>query len=152
MSSAGSRFSSGSAHGPSHDGIRGTKRLDLRNVMAAWASPALRKSRAHFIHRPAKDVLPPWADLRVERAEAALEGEQAAHNELAYLSTFPERISRNKPATKTSTTTLNIHIIVIQRSRFHKVADTFFISLPPSCLQSRIGGCIPCDCVSSVDR
>jgi hypothetical protein len=65
MSLTGSRFSSESALGPFHHGIRG------RGGTILWAALPLDERqvqadmRTHLIHRPARDIFPPLGGARV---------------------------------------------------------------------------------------
>ena len=56
MSLAGSCFSSESAPGPLHHGIRGRGRNNL------WAALPSDERRTHVIHRPARDIIPLGAE------------------------------------------------------------------------------------------
>lgn len=47
---------------PSQHGVRRTKPLNLRSVLAAISPSELWKSRTRFIRRPAKDIFPPRAE------------------------------------------------------------------------------------------
>ena len=63
MSIAGSRFSSGSAHRPSHHGIRRVGRSNLTRVLTADLLSTLDPLRTRLTRRPAKDIFPPAVDL-----------------------------------------------------------------------------------------
>jgi hypothetical protein len=65
-SSQGPRFSSGSALGPSHDGIRRMRRTNLRRRPCRKTYGRHKDSkRTRLIHRPCGDIAPPVGGIRV---------------------------------------------------------------------------------------
>jgi hypothetical protein len=64
--SQGARFSSGSALGPSHDGITRMRRTNLRRRPCRKTSGRHKDSkRTRLIHRPCGDIAPPVGGIRV---------------------------------------------------------------------------------------
>src|SRR5580704_3921106 len=58
MSLAGSRFSSDSAPGPFHHGIRGRGGTIFRAALPSEERKVQADMRTHLIHRPARDIFP----------------------------------------------------------------------------------------------
>jgi hypothetical protein len=66
VQSQGARFSSGSALGPSHDGITRMRRTNLRRRPCRKTSGRHKDSkRTRLIHRPCGDIAPPVGGIRV---------------------------------------------------------------------------------------
>jgi len=65
MSLTGSRFSTESAPGPFHHGIRGQGGTIFAAALPSVERPDQADSRTHLIHRPARDILPPLGGSRV---------------------------------------------------------------------------------------
>src|SRR5580765_1000685 len=65
MSLAGSCFSSESAPGPFHHGIRGRGGTIFWAALPAVARQVRADMRTHLIHRPARDIFPPRGGARV---------------------------------------------------------------------------------------
>src|SRR5260221_13036349 len=65
MSLAGSCFSTESAPGPFHHGIRGRGGTIFRAALPSEERQDQAASRTHLIHRPARDILPLRAGSRV---------------------------------------------------------------------------------------
>ena len=63
MSLAGSRFSSESALRPFHHGIRGRGGTIFAAALSRDGRQVQADSRTHLIHRPARDIIPPSAEL-----------------------------------------------------------------------------------------
>ena len=64
MSLAGSCFSSESAPGPFHHGIRGRGGTIFWAALPAVARQVQADMRTHLIHRPARDIFPPLGGAR----------------------------------------------------------------------------------------
>ena len=65
MSLAGSCFSSESAPGPFHHGIRGRGGTIYWAALPSDERQVQADKRTHLIHRPARDILPPLGGARV---------------------------------------------------------------------------------------
>ncbi len=65
MSLAGSCFSTESAHGPFHHGIRRRGGTIFRAALPSDRQLIQADSRTHLIHRPARDTIPPLGGVRV---------------------------------------------------------------------------------------
>jgi hypothetical protein len=65
MSLAGSCFSSESAPGPFHHGIRGRGGTILWAALPSEERQVQADIRTHLIHRPARDIFPPLGGSRV---------------------------------------------------------------------------------------
>jgi len=65
MSLTGSRFSSESAPGPFHHGIRGQGGTIFWSVLPSIWRQIQAEVRTHLIHRPARDTFPPQGRTRV---------------------------------------------------------------------------------------
>jgi hypothetical protein len=65
MSLAGSCFSTESAHGPFHHGIRRRGGTIFRAALPSDRRLVQADSRTHLIHRPARDTIPPRGGARV---------------------------------------------------------------------------------------
>ena len=65
MSLAGSRFSSESAQGPFHYGIRGRGGTIFWTALPSDERQVQATERTHLIHRPARDIIPPLGGARV---------------------------------------------------------------------------------------
>src|SRR4030095_9889635 len=65
MSLAGSRFSSESAPGPFHHGIRGRGGTIFAAALPPYRQQAQRDMRTRLNHRPARDIIPPCGGARV---------------------------------------------------------------------------------------
>jgi hypothetical protein len=65
MSLAGSCFSSESAPGPFHHGIRGRGGTIYRAALPSGERQVQADMRTHLIHRPARDIIPPLGGARV---------------------------------------------------------------------------------------
>src|SRR5882762_1954456 len=59
MSLTGSCFSSESAPGPFHHGIRGRGGTIFRAALPSYRQQVQADMRTHLIHRPARDIFPP---------------------------------------------------------------------------------------------
>src|ERR1700756_1172631 len=64
MSLAGSRFSSESAPRPLHHGFRGSGGTIFRATLPLMRRQIQADIRTHLIHRPARDIIPPWGGAR----------------------------------------------------------------------------------------
>ena len=65
MSLAGSRFSSESAQGPFHHGVRGRGGTIFTAALPSNRRQIQADTRTHLIHRPARDIIPPLGGARV---------------------------------------------------------------------------------------
>jgi hypothetical protein len=65
VSLAGSRFSSESAPGPFHHGIRGRGGTIFQAALPSSEQQVQADMRTHLIHRPARDIIPPLGGARV---------------------------------------------------------------------------------------
>src|SRR6516165_10447204 len=65
MSLAGSCFSSDSAPGPFHYGIRGRGGTIYWTALPSDGRQVQATKRTHLIHRPARDIIPPRGGARV---------------------------------------------------------------------------------------
>jgi hypothetical protein len=65
MSLTGSRFSSESAPGPFHHGIRGRGGTISSAALPSDERQVQADMRTHLIHRPARDIIPPRGGVRV---------------------------------------------------------------------------------------
>jgi hypothetical protein len=65
MSLTGSRFSSESAPGPFHHGIRGRGGTIFSAALPSDKRQVQADVRTHLIHRPARDIFPPQGGTRV---------------------------------------------------------------------------------------
>jgi len=65
MSLTGSCFSSDSALGPFHHGIRGRGGTIFRAALPSHERQVQATKRTHLIHRPARDIFPPQGGTRV---------------------------------------------------------------------------------------
>jgi hypothetical protein len=74
------RFSSGSAAWFSQHGIREMERNNLTRVLATSWRPVQEPKQTHSIHRPARDIDPPTAELEIayRSAGASASGQAAA--------------------------------------------------------------------------
>ena len=64
MSLAGSRFSSKSAQGPFHHGVRGRGGTIFTAALPSNRRQIQADTRTHLIHRPARDIIPPLGGAR----------------------------------------------------------------------------------------
>jgi hypothetical protein len=79
MSLAGSCFSSESAPGPFHHGIRRRGGTIFTTALPSNERQVQADSRSHLIHRPARDIIPPVGGARVSLLpDLVLRGFQAA--------------------------------------------------------------------------
>src|SRR5882672_8398324 len=78
MSLAGSCFSSESAPGPFHHGIRGRGGTIFWAALPAVARQVQADMRTHLIHRPARDIFPPLGGALVFLSGLILNGFHAA--------------------------------------------------------------------------
>src|SRR6185437_4652819 len=89
MSLTGSCFSSESAPGPFHHGIRGRGGTIFWAALPAVARQVQADMRTHLIHRPARDIFPPLGGARVFSYRVTLRAQAAAVCSLVQRNSVP---------------------------------------------------------------
>ena len=78
MSLTGSCFSSESAPGPFHYGVRRRGGTIFRTILPSDERQIQADMRTHLIHRPARDIIPPLGGLEFPPIDVILDGFHAA--------------------------------------------------------------------------